>query len=161
MVSYGVSLQQALEAKSRLEELQTLASLAPVLQQQEDKAQSEKHLEEVRKAILAENTVLYSQFQEAISEYRNELDTIVDALKHLAGTLRNVFTLRKRLSDNAGSYVHSYYEHLIKHNRLDALQASFQAENKVNDCLPGSLQFEPSKANDPITGSIATILSHL
>lgn len=156
-----ITLSEALQAKSELERLQELAALAPVLQQQEDKAASEKHLEDVRKSILAENTVLYSQYQEAISEYRNELESVVSSLKHLAGTLRNVFVLRKRLVDNSQRYISAVYQHNVTHRKMDTLQSVFDSENQLNNVMPGSIVFEPAKLNDPVTGSIVNLIAHL
>lgn len=157
----NISLEQARSAASQLQQLQQAASMLPQLEANEAKAQSEKRLDEVRKAILQENSKLYADFQQAVSTYRNELESIVSSLKHLAQTLRNVFIIKKRLSDNAQRYVSSVYQHNVTHLKQDTLQASFNAENKVNDCLPGSLMFEPSRKNDPLTGTIAQILSHL
>lgn len=156
-----ITLSEALQAKSELERLQELAALAPVLQQQEDKAASEKHLENLRASILQENSKLYADFQQAVKAYFLELDAVVSSLKHLAGTLRNVFVLRKRLVDSSQRYVSAVYQHNVTHRKMDTMQAVFDSENHLNDVMPGSIVFEPSRPGDPISGSIVTILQHL
>lgn len=157
----SIDLQTARNAALELNRLQQAASMLPQLEANEAKAASENNLKNLRAKILSDNEVLYNDFQQAVSNYRNEMETVVNSLKHLAASLKNVFVLRKRLTDNAQAYVSAYYEHCVKHLKMDVMQASFNAQNHTDDTMPGSVQFEPSRPGDPITGSVATILQHL
>lgn len=156
-----ITLSEALQAKNELERLQQAANLAPVLQQEADKEQSQQYLENLRVSVLQENTKLYNDFQAIAKEYRTQYEQVLQAVKELSATLKRLLTVKRHIQDNAARYSNAHYQHGVKFLEKEPYSYGLEVEIKANDVIPGRIDYNLSIPGNAIAGELFRIISNI
>ncbi len=136
----NLNLEQARQAASQLQALQTAASQLPTLEKEEGRKQSLAQIEQLRVKVSQDNVKLYQNYQTVYEAYIQKFNAVITAMRDCASELKRLFALRRQIENSSQRYAGATIEHKMRFENLSPYQSSYDFMLAQNEIIPGKLE---------------------